>query len=273
MTFAARRLRNGSLALLAFVVAGGVVWLKDLSLRDPSFLSGWLLVAAFVVLAGYNLRKKLPFLPLADSASWMQLHIYLGLIATGLFLVHVGLALPTGLFESGLWALTAVLLASGLAGIAVTRLAPRALTEHGERVIFERIPRYRAQLAREVRELVEASLEEGSSESLPQVYADRLQPYFARPRDLPAHLVGSRVPLQRRCRELRALGRYLSETDAERLDQIEQRVVAKHNLDFQFAWQGLLKGWLFLHIPLTYATAVLAAVHVVLVYAYASSVP
>jgi hypothetical protein len=273
MTLAGRRLRNATLALAAFLTIAGALWLHHVALRDISFSSGWLLVGAFVVLAAYNLRKKLPFLPLADSASWMQLHIYLGLLAVGVFLLHTGLSLPNGILESSLWATTVLLLASGLLGLAVTRSAPRGLTEHGERVIFERIPVLRAQLAREVRELVEASAAAGSSETLASYYPERLQPFFARPRNLARHLLGSRVPLQRLCRELQALKRYMSEADADRLDRIEDCVIAKDNLDYQYAWQGVLKGWLFLHIPLTYATAVLATVHVALAYAYASATP
>lgn len=273
MTLAARRLRNASVTLVVFAALAATIWLHDLALRDTSFLSGWLLVAAFVVLAGYNLRKKLPFIPLGDSASWMQVHVYVGLLAVGLFVLHVGFDLPNGMLESLLWALTVLLLASGLLGIAITRLVPQALTEHGERLIFERIPRLRAQLAEEVRERVDASLRDGTSNTIASHYVEHLKPYFDRPRHLGHHLLGSRTPMQRLCRHLRALQRYLSKEDRQRLDEIEERVIAKDNLDYQYAWQRALKGWLFLHIPLTYATLIVAAVHVVLVYAFASSTP
>jgi hypothetical protein len=273
VTFAARRLRNASLALAALAVAGGTVWLHHLALRDTSFLTGWLLVAAFVVLAGYNLRKKLPFLPLADSASWLQVHLYVGVLAIALFLMHAGLTLPTGVLESVLWVLVVALLVTGLFGIAISRLVPSALTQHGERIIYERIPAFRAQLAREVAELVTSSVEQTASGTVASYYTQRLQPFFAGPRHFWAHLLGSARPRQTMCRELRALERYVDKADLETLDEIEARVLAKDNLDYQHAWQSLLKGWLFLHIPLTYATIVVAAVHVVLAYAFASATP
>lgn len=50
----------------------------DLSLRDASFLSGWLLSAGVGLLAIYNLRKKFPFLPLIDASGWLQVHLLLG---------------------------------------------------------------------------------------------------------------------------------------------------------------------------------------------------
>ncbi len=40
------------------------------------FISGYFLLAVMFVLAGYNVWKKLPFLPLGSSEGWLQFHIY-----------------------------------------------------------------------------------------------------------------------------------------------------------------------------------------------------
>jgi len=272
-TFVARRLRNGSAALLAVLAIGAGVYLYHLALRDTSFLTGWLLVAAFVTLAAYNARKKLPFIPLARSASWLQLHAWLGLVTVAVFLMHAGLTWPTGVLDTLLWLLFVGLLASGIFGLLISRLAPRALTGHGERILFERIPGFRAELAREVEELATASVRELGSGTIASYYSRRLRPFFARPRHLLRHLAGSAAPVRRLQRELRALHRYLSDDGRATVDEIEDRVVAKDNLDFQYAWQGLLKGWLFTHIPLTYAAGIVTVVHIVFVYAFASSSP
>lgn len=268
-----RRLRNGAVTLALFAAAGATVHLQTTALSDPSWLTGWLLIGGFVLLAAYNLRKKLPMLPLADSASWMQVHLYLGLLTAGVFVLHAGWQLPTGRFESVLWALAVALFVTGIAGIALSRLAPGALTWHGERVIYERIPRLRRQLADEVADLATRSVEDTASGTVAGYYADRLKPYFDRPRHRWAHLIGSKRPLRRLCRELGALERYLSDAGKSTLKEIEARVVAKDNLDYQHTWQGLLKGWLFLHLPLTYATLVAIPVHVVLAYAFAAGTP
>lgn len=270
---AARRLRNTAITVAVIALIGWAVYLHHLALQDTGLLTGWILVAAFVVLAAYNLRKKLPFLPLAKSATWLQLHVWLGLATVAVFLMHAGIGLPDGGLDSLLWLLFVGLLATGVVGIAISRLVPRPLTEHGERVIFERIPRYRAQLAREVEELVTDSLREVGSVTIATHYARRLRPFLARPRHVLYHLCGSRAPIRRLCRELRALERYLSEEGRKTLDEIEARVVAKDNLDYHYAWQGLLKGWLFVHIPLTWAAAIVIAVHVVLAYAFAVQTP
>jgi len=42
----------------------------------------------------------------------------------------------------------------------------------------------------------------------------------------------------------------------------------KDGLDYHYALQLVLKGWLFTHIPLTYSLLLLTLVHVVLVFAF-----
>jgi hypothetical protein len=96
----------------------------------------------------------------------------------------------------------------------------------------------------------------------------RLQPYFHGPRNFYAHVVGSNEALIRMCREIGSLRRYLDNQGREFLNEIEWRVVAKDNLDHQYALQWLLKGWLLVHIPLTYSLILVAVVHAVLAYAF-----
>ena len=52
------------------------------------------------------------------------------------------------------------------------------------------------------------------------------------------------------------------------MTQLAEFVRAKDNLDFQRAVQGMLKGWLFVHIPLTYALLLFAAVHGLLAWRF-----
>jgi hypothetical protein len=59
----------------------------------------------------------------------------------------------------------------------------------------------------------------------------------------------------------------------EILSQIRERVIAKNDLDFQYANLMLLRLWLFLHIPATYGLIIMAAIHVAVVYAFSSSAP
>jgi hypothetical protein len=268
VTLASRRAWNFAAAALAATLLGAVVALYDLSLRDATFLSGWALAVGVVFLALYNARKKLPFLPLIKSAYWLQAHLYVGLVAIIVFLIHTGAVLPNGPLETALWLLFVVVALSGLAGIVLSRHLAARLRQHGERLIFERIPTFRARLAAEVEDLASRSVSETGSSTIAQYYASKLQPHFRRPRNLFAHLRESKEPLQAMCREIGSLERYLDADGRRILGEIEARVIAKDNLDYQYTLQLVLKGWLFVHIALTYAMILTALVHIALAYAF-----
>ena len=50
--------------------------------------------------------------------------------------------------------------------------------------------------------------------------------------------------------------------------KIAQLVRQKDGLDYHQALQLLLRGWLFIHIPLTYSLLIFSLMHLVLVYAF-----
>ncbi len=285
MTFATRALRNTAVFVILAVALLILNWVYGISLRDTSFLSGWLLLVGVGLLTAYNLRKKLPILPLLSVSVWLQLHIYLGWLTIFLFLLHTSFRSPSGGFEIGLWLLFVAVAGSGVVGLALSRTLPNRLRRHGEAIIFERIPIFRAQLAREVGDLAMQSVTQTASNTIAQYYTSRLQPFFRGPRNVLAHIVGSNEAILRLRREIRSLERYLDESGRETLeirsleryldesgretlDEIEWRVAAKDNLDQQYALQLLLKGWLFVHVPLTYSLILVAVVHAVLIYAF-----
>ncbi len=268
MTFASRTLCNVAVTVVLATGLVSVHWLYDLALRDISFLSGWLLIIGVGLLALYNVRKKFPFLPLIKASWWLQVHIYTGWLVIVLFLLHTSFRLPNGALEITLWLLFVMVAGSGLVGLALSRILPNRLRRHGESIIVERIPVFRAELAREVEELAMRSVTGISSNTIAQYYVKRLQPYFHGPRNFIAHLTGSNEALLQMGREIKSLERYLNEEGRKILDEIEWRVVAKDNLDHQYALQWFLKGWLFVHIPLTYSLILVAVAHTVLVYAF-----
>ena len=94
-----RILRN---TLLLCVATVGIFWAHyEYAAKFPKFdyLSGWALLLAIVFLAAYNVRKKLPFLPLGSSETWLQWHVYVGYFTFALFLVHLEFQAPMGWFE------------------------------------------------------------------------------------------------------------------------------------------------------------------------------
>ncbi len=259
MTLAWQRIFRFALALLA----GGSVWatsrLYDLSLRDPSYVDGWILAASVLFLALFNVRKKIPVVPLLSAGTWTVAHIYGGWFAVVVFLVHTEMALPGGPLETILWIVFLLLAASGMLGTYIVATFPQRLSRHGaphglrrqgERLIFERIPIYRAELARAAEELALKSIAETKSTTISDFYAQRLQPYFSEPRGFVYHLMESDRPLHMLRDEMSAQQRYLNARGREVLSESAAMIAAKDNLDYHFALQLTMKAWLFVHIPL-----------------------
>ncbi len=273
MNLRTRRWRFSLLTTILLVLVTLAILLYAAMLRDASFPTGWLLVAITLLLMAYNLRKKIPVLPLGRASSWFQLHVYGGFLAVWLFALHVGLDWPSGVFETLLWCVYVGVLVSGLFGLAITRLVPSRLGEQGAPVIHETIPIRRARIAGEAELLVTRSVDETALGTIADYYGQRLRAFFLGPRHFWSHLFGSRRASVQMLDELRDLERYLPPSGRDIMARLQSLVVAKDDLDHQHAWQRLLKIWLFAHIPLTYSAVLLIAVHVVLVHAFAGTSP
>lgn len=266
--FRRRHLINTFWLLLACCLLLFANYAAESQLYITQFFTGWVLLAAILGLIALNIRKKLPILPLGTVAAWVQLHIYLGLFGVVAYWLHTGTLVPNGFTEATLGVLFLLVTVSGILGLILSRVLPQRLTRQGENVLYERIPGFGAQLLREVENLVMQAASEHNSITIPEFYQSRLRSFFLKPRNFWAHVVQSKVPLHRLDRQMEAVERYLDTDEKEIMAGIAQRVEAKNGLDYQYAAQSLLKRWLFVHIPLTYAMLLLAIAHIVLVYAY-----
>lgn len=271
IALATRRWFAGAATIMATAVIAAVFIASSLSLHNTAHRSGWLLLSMLAFLALYNLRKKLTYPPLFQSSTWLQIHIYVGVASIVIFLLHTGLRVPNGAFEIALASLFAAVAGSGVIGLGLSRVIPFRLTVRGEEVIFERIGAYRRQVRQRAEELIVGSVRETDVSTLANFYTGRLAWYFAKPRHLWRHLLQSQQIRHHLSAELRALERYLNAQERLIAAELAELIDVKDNLDYHLAMQGMLKGWLFVHIPLTYALLLFAAVHVMLVHAFAES--
>src|SRR5262245_48544938 len=100
MSAVSRRRWSNTILLLLTSIA--VIWSHAAfsgKLGGLDYLTGWVLLAAILFLAAYNARKKISFLPLGSSETWLQAHIYVGYLTFVLFLVHLNYRVPAGWFE------------------------------------------------------------------------------------------------------------------------------------------------------------------------------
>src|SRR5688572_14315422 len=132
--------RSITRAVKIILFLGVSVWLAMIYtqryafLPRAAYLTGWTLLAFMLVLTLYNGRKKIPFLPLLKSKTWLQFHIYAGYFTFLLFLGHVRMRFPTGWFEITLASLYVLVMLSGILGLFISRSFPKRLTTRGGEV-------------------------------------------------------------------------------------------------------------------------------------------
>ncbi len=269
--FATRRRRGIGIVLGLSVFAWLGTRIAAAALRPTPFLTGWVLLCLLVFLTLFNARKKLPFLPLGTAAAWLQVHIYAGIFSVVIFALHLGARVPNGVVEVALALLYVTVAASGFVGLFLTRVLPPRLTNRGEALLFERIPILRTRLRTKAEALMLRAVTESGSQLIPQLYTERVLPYLAKPRHWLHHLAESPRPVQRLCEEITAAERFASPDEQRILGEIRECVEAKADCDYQYSLQSVLKGWLFVHVPLTYSLLLFAAVHAVLVHAFRGS--
>jgi hypothetical protein len=267
--------------LLVAAISGGLfwlVWIYGNGLRDPRYLDGWVLAAGMSFQVAFHIAIKTASLAPKSATRWRKIHILVGYLLVAAFISHSDFSLPDTGFEWALWAGFVLITLSGIFG---TYLSWSLRTRHGidESTSYERIPARRGELARDVHAAVTKADPAAAAIALPapphdawimDLYTTQLRDFFQGQRNFTAHLIGSQRPLKRLTDEIDNLSRYVDQRSQEKLAAIRTLVVEKDRLDFARVYLGLTKGWLFVHVPITYALIVLTLLHVLVVYAYSS---
>src|SRR5262245_47999816 len=269
------------MGLLIAAISGGLfwlVWIYGNGLRDPRYLDGWVLAGGMGLQLAFHIAIKTASLSPKSAARWRKIHILIGYLLIAAFISHSDFSLPDTGFEWALWAGFVLVTLSGIFG---TYLAWSLQAKHGidERVGYDRIPTRRAELARDVYAAVAKTDPAAVPIALPappydawimDLYTTHLRDFFQGQGNFIAHLIGSQRPLKRLTDEIDSLSRYVDQRSQEKLAAIKNLVVEKDRLDFARVYLGLAKGWLLVHVPVTYALIVLTVLHVLVVYAFSS---
>lgn len=270
-----------ALGLLVAAISGGLfwlVWIYASGLRDPRYLDGWVLAGGMALQVAFNIAKTAG-LSLKSATRWRKLHILVGYMLIAAFISHSDFSLPDTGFEWALWTGYVLVTLSGIVGtyLVWALQAKRQI----EGVSYDRIPALRAELEREVNAALAMSEPAAAAIGLPglphdawirDLYATHLQDFFQGPRNFAAHLIGSQRPLKRLIDEIDDLSRYVDQQSQAKLDAVKNLVVEKDRLDFASVSLGLTRGWLLVHVPVTYALIVLTVLHILVVYAFSSGV-
>jgi hypothetical protein len=268
-------------SLLAVALSAGLfwlVWIYGNGLRDPRYLDGWLLAAGMGIQVYFHIAIKTSSLSPKAAKRFRSVHIFLGYLLIAAFILHSDFTLPDTGFE---WALSAGFVLVTLSGIFGTYLewSRRTKGRIDEGVGYDSIPARRAELARDVHAAVVKTDHAAAAVALPapphdawimDLYAAHLRSFFQAQRNFTAHLIGSQRPLKRLTDEIDNLSRFVDQRSQEKLAVVKNLVIEKDRLDFARVHLGLAKGWLYVHVPVTYALIVLTVLHVLVVYAFSS---
>lgn len=249
-----------------------------------------------MVLAGFlAARKKVRTWRLGPARTWMQMHIWLGILAVPMILFHAGFRLG-GLLTTTLVVLFAIVTLSGLFGLALQQYLPAMMTQRVPlETLVGQIDHVRQGLATDAYELVasvagvipEAAEEQArlaaEQEALPARPGNWKQIARKPPAPAPApeaallkevYLREIRPYLLRDARarttppDIRTLAVRTPEEWRPKLERLAVICEESYQLAVQRRLHDVLHGWLFVHAPLSFALFVLVAFHIVMALKY-----
>lgn len=273
----ARWRRAGIVALALLVTA--YFWFSDGGLADGGSALGLTLgFAAFaliVVLLLYGVRKRAYRSRAGRMESWLQSHVYLGLLSVAVALLHGGFSFADRLAVAALAALVLVVV-TGLAGAILYTTVPRLLTE----VESDLSPAETSERLNQIAQSM-ARLSAGRSAAFQRIQRSLLA------ESRPGRLAGWRIVLTgRRPRaapgfatsvgpgaagggdDETAWSALLGRVERGEHEELRRLLVLSRQhkelhqrLVYQQRYKNLLDAWLWLHLPLSLALLVLAVAH------------
>ena len=242
-------------ALLVFLVAAG---LRPWSPKRSLGLAFGVLAALLFVLEMVYPARRPGARPLPGAMAWLQLHVYAGAFALVAALIHAGFRAPSGRLGWWLLALSFWTVGTGLLGVWLQKWIPAALAD-GLRVeaIYERIPALVEQLRGEADLLVQ-----GASDVLERFYRNEVRAPLSAAQRSWAFLLDVRGGRERALEPFRRVAQFVDGAEKQRVLDLMSIYTEKMELDAHYSLQGILRGWLVLHVPAAGLLLGLLAVHV-----------
>jgi len=250
-------------ASLAVYVAAGFVRPPEPG-RGAGLWFGVAATALFAFEAAYPARRKLLAKPFGSAQSWIQSHIWLGLLAALFVLAHEGFRKPGGTIGWLLLLLTIWVTVSGLIGVFVQKYYPRALARNlSVEALFERIPELVARLPQEAEKLIE-----GGSEVLLGFYKTEVMPALAGINPSWSYLADVRGGRDARLESFSRIVAFLPEDERGKLEDLKSIYVEKLELDAHYSVQKAMRAWTLLHVPPAALLLGLTIIHIATFFLY-----
>ena len=248
------------------------VWLYQREtdrLGAPAFFTGFTLLACLLILILLGVRRRLPFWPLGSVSTWTQIHLYVALFTTVIYVLHVPALVASGVFESFLSMIFLLVTASGFYGLYVSRTLPKKLTAVEGQHRFDRVSWGRLQIAQAAEQTYQEISEPTAKQVLEAFYQHVLSPFFVSRPSLAYVIVPSGNRRRRLLGDLKELDRYLENDGRRAAGKLAALVRRRDDLDYQFALQLRLRCWVVFHSMLSLVLLAAAIVHLIIVLRFA----
>lgn len=264
-TAESRRWRWIALALLAALGAVFAWFALDGEIHGGTAIGlvlGFLALGLILLLLAFGVRKRAYKSRFGRLETWLQSHVYLGLLSLAVVLFHTGWRFEDRLAVAALVALVLVV-ATGLVGAVLYTTVPRLLTEVESDLapaeMSDRLNQIAASMAR---------LAAGKSAAFQRIQSSVLA------ESTPGTLAGWRIVFTGRRKDRPVAGEgpgwqallgRVERTEQEDLRRLlvlsRQHKELHQRLVYQQRYRNLLDAWLWLHLPLSLALLVLVVAH------------
>jgi hypothetical protein len=262
--FRHRRLVSLIVTAIALAIVWALAYLQEASLGHASYLTGFTTLAALFILILLGMRRRLPVLPLGSMSSWTQVHMYTGIFASGVFLMHVPAVVAGGTFEFALSMLFWVVSLSGFYGVYVSRTVPQRLTAVEGQHRFDQVSTTRQRIGETAKTLLRETNESNAGKVLEKFYHDYLKSFFAKPPSLAYVLIPTGNRRRRLLGDMKELDRYLETQSRATAGRFAALVRRRDDLDYQYAMQFRLRVWVAVHATFSIVLTVAAIVHAII---------
>lgn len=266
--------RWAQIATVLCIVALGLYFFTAAQLDEPpsggswlGYLLGTVSAGLIVWLACLGIRKRVITSGHYSLKAWVSAHVYLGLSLVVLGTLHTGFQFGWNIHTLA-YALMMLVIASGAVGIwAYATLPQRLHGNRGETTRRQMLDQIES-MDRQLHHLAQPLDRAGAAVARLSIEETELGGGFWRRITGSYDDCANRRALQR----IRNLPAPATAVEAEALNKIEavmrqkEEVLAKARRQMQIT--AVLEGWLFVHIPATFALLAALIAHIVAVFAY-----
>jgi hypothetical protein len=243
---------------------------------------GTIAALIFLFSSALGIRKKKRLWRIGNVQMWLRAHLWLSFFTIPLICFHSGFNMG-GPHTSWLMVIYSMVMGSGFFGVAMQHFLPRVMKERlSAEVVYEQIPHLRELIFEEALKL-RSEVREIEREVKGRVAAVEGIPQLESAEDTSAQIIGDFLDEEclpylragRRRARRRQLGdrrtsddlfRLLKVNSSEKLrarvEDMQQWCNDRRNMDLQVRLHHWLHGWLFLHVPLSFALLVMTAWHI-----------